>query len=54
MTPKVFLLIQGASGLGSVELIPIYSIILGSISKFISGGCTVGKQKDSLNLIDAF
>ena len=50
-TPKVFLLIHGASGLGSVEFIPSSSIIFCSISKFISGGLTKGRQNDSLNLM---
>jgi hypothetical protein len=38
ITPNVFRLIQGASGLGSAELIPIYSMILGSMSNLIYGG----------------
>lgn len=54
MTPNVFLLIQGASGLGYNELMPISSMTFASMSNLISGGLTLGRQKDSLNLAFLF
>lgn len=54
ITPKLFLLIQGASGLGYAELMPISSMILGSTSNLISGGYTLGRQNDNRSLTFLF